>query len=88
MASGRIATLCKDVLIFNFIKNRIMEILIYFYIAFSYLVMIGYANGIKENGDWSVKDKAQTCGLIIVLLLSPLVVPYIVGGLLYKLMKY
>ena len=65
-----------------------MENLIYCYIAFPFLVMIGYANGIKENGDWSVKDKAQTFALIIVLLLSPLIVPIIVGGLLYKLMKY
>lgn len=64
-----------------------MENLIYYYFAFSYLVMIGYANGLKENGDCSVKDKAQTCALIIVLLLSPLIVPIIVGGLLYKLMK-
>ena len=65
-----------------------MELFVYCYIAFSYLVMIGYANGLKENGDWSVKDKAQTFALIIVLLLSPLIVPIIVGGLLYKLMKY
>ena len=64
-----------------------MELFVYCYIAFSYLAMIGYANGLKEIGVWSVKDKAQTSSLIIVLLLSPLTVPIIVGGLLCKLMK-
>lgn len=63
-----------------------MENLIY-YIAFSYLIMVGYANGLKEIGDWSIKNKVQTFSLLIVLLLSPLIVPCIVGELLCKLIK-
>lgn len=64
-----------------------MEILIYYYIAFSYLIIIGYAKGLNEIGKWSIKDKVQTFSLLIVLLLSPLIVPCIIGELLCKLIK-
>ena len=65
-----------------------MEIFIYCYLSVSYLIMIGYANALREYKEWSIKDKAGTGALIAILLLSPLVIPFIIGGLLYKLIKH
>ena len=50
--------------------------------------MIGYANALREYKEWSIKDKAGTGALIAILLLSPLMIPFIIGGLLYKLIKH
>ena len=78
---------CKAALIINFLKNRIMEIFIYCYLAVSYLIMIGCANELREDKGWSIKDKTEMAILFIIVLCAPFVIPFIIGGVLYKLMK-
>ena len=65
-----------------------MENLIYCYSAVSYLITIGYAFAMHEYMEWSFNDKEQTVAIILIALFSPLVVPFMIGGLLYKLMKH
>ena len=65
-----------------------MEILICFYIVFSYLVMIGYTNALREYKEWSIKDKTETVILVLIVLFAPFMIPFMIGNLLYKLMKY
>ena len=65
-----------------------MEILIYCYIVFSYLVMIGYTNALREYKEWSIKDKTETVILVLIVLFAPFMIPFMIGNLLYKLMKY
>ena len=87
MAGGTTAMSCKAALIINFLKNRIMEIFIYCYLAVSYLIMIGCANELREDKGWSIKDKTEMAILFIIVLCAPFVIPFIIGGVLYKLMK-
>ena len=76
-----------DVLIFNFLKNRIMEIFIYCYLTVSYLVMIGYDNAIREYEGYSLKNKEEAAVLVLIVLSAPAILPFIIGGILYKLLK-
>ena len=87
MASGNIVMSWEVALIINFLKNRIMEIFIYCYLAVSYLIMIGCANELREDKGWSIKDKTEMAILFIIVLCAPFVIPFIIGGVLYKLMK-
>ena len=65
-----------------------MENFIYCYSAASYLITIGYAFAMFEYMELSFNDKKQMVTIILIVLFSPLAVPFMIGCLLYKLMKY
>ena len=64
-----------------------MENFIYCYIAFSYLVMIGYANAVREYYEYSLRNKKEAAVLYLIVLFAPLILPFIIGGILHKLLK-
>lgn len=65
-----------------------MEIFIYCYIAFSYIVMMGYVANLYLFSELSVKDKSEMASATALLLFSPFAVPLIIGGIMYKLMRF
>ena len=86
MAGGNIATLCEDVLIFNFLKNRIMENYIYCYLAASYLVMFGFTSYLCYSRGLTIEDKSDLAVVAVLLLFAPLSLPILAGGTLCKLL--
>ena len=71
MAGGNIATSYMDVLIINFLKNRIMEI-IFIYLAASYLVMFGFASFLYHSKRLTIEDKSDLAVVVVLLLFAPL----------------
>ena len=86
MAGGNIATLCEDVLIFNFLKNKIMENYIYCYLAASYLVMFGFVSFLCHSKGLTIEDKSDLAIVAVLLLFAPISLPILVGGTLCKLL--
>ena len=86
MAGGNIATSYEDVLIFNFLKNRIMEIFIYCYLTVSYLVMFGFTSYLCHSKGLTIEDKSDLAIVAVLLLFAPLSLPILVGGTLCKLL--
>ena len=76
---------CKVALIFNFLKNRIMENYIYCYLAASYLVMFGFASYLCYSKGLTIEDKSDLAIVAVLLLFSPLSLPILAGGTLCKL---
>lgn len=64
-----------------------MENYIYCYLAASYLVMIGYAIAVREYEEYSFKNKEEAAVLGLIVFFAPLILPFIIGGILYKLLK-
>ena len=86
MASGNTATLYTDVLIFNFLKNKIMENYIYCYLAVSYLVMFGFVSFLCHSKGLTIEDKSDLAIVAVLLLFAPISLPILVGGTLCKLL--
>ena len=86
MAGGTTATLCMDVLIFNFLKNRIMENYIYCYLAASYLAMFGFTSFLCHFKGLTIEDKSDLAIVALLLLFAPLSLPILAGGTLCKLL--
>ena len=86
MASGNTATLCTVALIFNFLKNRIMENYIYCYLAASYLVMFGFASYLCHSKGLTIEDKSDLVLVALLLLFAPLSLPMLASGTLCKLL--
>ena len=86
MADGTTAMLCTDVLIFNFLKNRIMENYIYCYLAASYLVMFGFTSYLCHSKGLTIEDKSDLAIVAVLLLFAPISLPILVGGTLCKLL--
>ena len=86
MAGGNIATSYMDVLIINFLKNRIMENYIYCYLAASYLVMFGFASFLCYSKGLTIEDKSDLAIVAVLLLFAPISLPILVGGTLCKLL--
>ena len=82
MVGGTTATLCEDVLIFNFLKNRIMENYIYCYLVASYLVMFGFASFLCYSKGLTIEDKSDLAIVAVLLLFAPLSLPILAGGTL------
>ena len=86
MAGGNTATLCTDVLIFNFLKNKIMENYIYCYLVASYLVMFGFTSYLCHSRGLTIEDKSDLAIVSVLLLFAPLSLPILAGGTLCKLL--
>ena len=86
MASGNTATLCTDVLIFNFLKNKNMENYIYCYFAASYLVMFRFVSFLCHSKGLTIEDKSDLAIVAVLLLFAPISLPILVGGTLCKLL--
>ena len=86
MAGGNTATLCTDVLIFNFLKNKNMENYIYCYFAASYLVMFGFMSFLCHSKGLTIEDKSDLAIVAVLLLFAPISLPILVGGTLCKLL--
>ena len=76
---------CEVALIFNFLKNRIMEI-IFIYLAASYLVMFGFASFLCHSKGLTIEDKSDLAIVAVLLLFAPLSLPILAGGTLCKLL--
>ena len=86
MAGGNTATLCTDVLIFNFLKNKIMENYIYCYLVASYLVMFGFVSFLCHSKGLTIEDKSDLAIVAVLLLFAPISLPILAGGTLCKLL--
>ena len=86
MVSGGTATLCVGALIFNFLKNRIMENYIYCYLAASYLVMFGFTFYLCHSKGLTIEDKSDLAIVAVLLLFAPLSLPILTGRTLCKLL--
>ena len=86
MVGGNTAMLCEGALIFNFLKNRIMENYIYCYLAASYLVMFGFVSFLCHSKGLTIEDKSDLAIVAVLLLFAPLSLPILAGGTLCKLL--
>ena len=64
-----------------------MEILICFYIVFSYLVMIGFVSFLCHSEEMNVKNKSDVALVATFLLFAPLLLPFMAGAILCKILK-
>ena len=64
-----------------------MENLIYCYSAASYLVMIGFVSFLCHSEEMTVKNKSDVALVATFLLFAPLLLPFLTGATLCKILK-